>query len=287
MLANSYFILGPNGPTDIASAAITQRHTIPLVWAFLTASDKAQFVENDDNFYFELHVDDALKVLDRGMAAWNYNRYFRDTLAPVTVFRKWLGNFLPETSIYINVTELIRKSPTPHQDISSLRQLGGKVHEALENIEAQQFTHFINDLRMLAHPFITVPITGDRERDVYILTYEVRDTGTIEAEIALQMVGVDRDKSLLQRATEAIPKLLPVEEPSEITETKDPDPLVTMFAPAADTALLKDLFVNHLGHELEKETPRFLYFDANGRQLRVVKLTKPTVEKVEQETGTD
>lgn len=284
MLANSYFILGPNGPTDIASAAITQRHTIPLVWAFLTAAEGAKFIEADDNFYFELHVDAALKVLDRSTAAWNYNRYFRDTLAPVTVFRKWLANSLPETAIYINVTELIRKSPTPHQDISSLQQLGGRVNEALKNIEDQEFTHFVNDLRMLAHPFITVPITGDRERDAYILTYEVRDTGSIEAEIALQIVGVDRDKSLLKEATQSIPELLPVEPKSEITTEEEAPPLLTMFAPATETDELKNFFVDHLGYIIEKETPRFLYFDVNGRQLRVVKLTKPIMEKVEKET---
>ena len=285
MLANSYFILGPNRPTDIAAAAITQRHTIPLVWALLSAADGVTLKEADDNFYFELHVEEALKVLDRGAAAWNYNKYLHNTLAPVTVFRKWLENFLPDTAIYINVTELIRRSPTPQQDISSLRQLGGRVNEALKNIEAQQFTHFLNDLRMLAHPFITVPITGDRERDAYILTYEVRDSGSVEAEMALQIVGVDRDKSVLNEATRSIAKLVETDDSSETVDTELSSPRITVMSQMSDVDKLKELFVDHLGYELERETPRFLYLDANGRQLRVVKLRKPINEVIEDEEG--
>ena len=222
MLANSYLIIGPHGPSDIASAAITQRHTIPLIWAFLAGADGARFVEEDGEYYFALNVDDGLKILDRGMSAWNYNTYFRDMFAPVGIFRKWLQDYRPETPVYINVTELIQRSPTPEQDMESLRNLGEKVREAFGNIEDQEFTHFINDLRAMAHPFITVPITGDRERDAYILTFEVRDTASVEAEMALQMIGVDRNKSLLRAATATLPKLMPDDDASELLPKKEP-----------------------------------------------------------------
>lgn len=291
MLSHSYFILGPNGPEDTQSAAITQRHTIPLVWALLTGAEGARLVadESKELYYFALNVDDGLKLLDRGMASWNYNRYFRATLAPVGVFRTWLADYPPETPIYINIAELIRRSPTPVQDVESLTKLGSKVREALGNIEDREFTHFINDLRALAFPFITVPITGDRERDVYILTYEVRDTASIEAEMALQMVGVDRGKSLLREATASIPTLLPhrvdTEEESEITArgqkrpSEDDSPFTTVYAPY--DADLRTLFVEHLGMHLERETPRFCYFEKDGERLKVVKLAKPIVREVE------
>lgn len=285
MLANSYLILGPNEPTNIASAAITQRHTIPLVWAFLTAADGARFVESDSAYYFELNVDGALKVLDRGAAGWNYNRYFRDTLAPVTVFRKWLENNAPDTPIYINVTELIRRSPTPHQDISSLKSLGNRVNEAFKNIEDQEFSHFINDLRALAHPFITVPITGDRQRDVYILTFEVRDSGSVEAEMALQMVGVDRDKSLLVAARQSIPELLPTAGESEVTDTDEDPELLTLFAPIGELEVLKELLVGRLGMSVDRETPRFVYLASEGHEIKLVKLTQPELRIVENETN--
>ena len=293
MLAHSYFILGPNGPEDTQSAAITQRHTIPLVWALLTGADGARFVANEETgtYYFVLNVDDGLKILDRGMSSWNYNRYFRATLAPVGVFRKWLADYPPETPVYINASELIRRSPTPVQDVESLRRLGGKVREALGNIEEQEFTHFINDLRALAFPFITVPITGDRERDVYILTYEVRDTASIEAEMALQMVGVDRGKTLLREATASIPTLLPnrvdAEEDSEITspagkgvrDQEDDSQFTTVYAPHDSD--MRSFFIDHLGMTLERDTPRFTYFEKEGKRLKVVKLAKPIVQEVE------
>lgn len=291
MLAHSYFILGPNGPEDTQAAAITQRHTIPLVWALLTGADGARFVASEEKelYYFVMNVDDGLKILDRGMSSWNYNRYFRATLAPVGVFRRWLADYPPETPVYINVSELIRRSPTPVQDVESLRRLGDKVREALGNIEEQEFTHFINDLRALAFPFITVPITGDRERDVFILTYEVRDTASIEAEMALQMVGVDRGKTLLREATASIPTLLPnrveADEVSEITgpsdkETGDNDAVfTTVYAP--HDADMRGFFIDHLGMTLERDTPRFTYFEKEGRRLKVVKLAKPIVREVE------
>ncbi|MCB0711624.1 MAG: hypothetical protein KDD67_04765 [Ignavibacteriae bacterium] len=285
MLANSYLILGPHGPSDIAFAAITQRHTIPLVWAFLAGSEGARFNKEGNEYFFAMNVDDGLKILDRGMAAWNYNNYFRDMFAPVGVFRQWLQNYRPETPIYINVTELIQRSPTPEQDVESLSNLGEKVREAFANIEEQQFTHFINDLRAMAHPFITVPITGDRERDAYILTFEVRDTASVEAEMALQMIGVDRDKSLLRAATATLPKLDAEEDESEILPAKEPREddsfFTTVFAPEGTD--IKKFFIDNLGMTLDRETPRYIFLEHNGERLKVIKLAKPVAQRVEEE----
>ncbi len=290
MLAHSYLVIGPHRPEDVGSAAITQRHTIPLVWAFLTGAEKARFVEEDDLYYFALNVNDGLGILDRGIKAWSYNAYFHDTLAPVKVFREWLQKFSPEISLYINVSELINLSPTPDKDIESLRRLGERVREALLNIEKQQFTHFLNDIRMMAHPFITVPITGDRLDDVFILAYEVRDTESVEEEMALQLVGVDRDKSLLYEAIKSIPKLVPDENLSAeliVTaqesdeEKKEPtQQLTTVFVPEGTD--VKEYFIDHLGMKLERETLRFIYFESEGRHLKVVKLAKPIVQEVEE-----
>lgn len=288
MLANSYLILGPNGPADIAAAAMTQRHTIPLTWAFLTAADDARFHSDTDEYYFSMSVGGARRILDRGIDAWSYNRYFRDTLAPVTVFRKWLENFDPETPLHVNVSELIRRSPTPEHDLESLNNLGDRVREAFEEIEAKEFTHFINDLRLLAHPFITVPITGNRERDVYMLTFEVRDTASVEAEMALQMVGVDRDKSVLRAAAQSIPTLLPNKkvEPAEPTTGEEVTAsMLTLFASETQTAEVKEFMTEGLGLTLVRETSAFLLLEGNGSQLKIIKLSKPTMEIVEEEVG--
>ncbi len=204
MLSRSYFILSPAGPTDIGAAEITQRQSIPLIWAFAVASPRAVFRHEGGNHYFETSVGDALSMLDRGLAAWNYNSYFRDILAPVGVFRSWLANYPSETNLYLNVTELIRRSPTPDRDITELEKICDKVDMAFQEIEAKHFTVFIQELRKLSYPLVTVPITGDRKVDIEILTFEIRDTSSVEAEMALQMVGLDRDGTLLERATQAI-----------------------------------------------------------------------------------
>ena len=87
MAANSYLILSPAGPADIASAAFSQRQTIPFVWAIALASPSTRFIEQNGQYYFSTSVGDALAILDRAQTAWNYNRYFRDTLAPAGIFR--------------------------------------------------------------------------------------------------------------------------------------------------------------------------------------------------------
>ena len=123
MLSRSYFILSPAGPTDIGAAEITQRLSIPLIWAFAIASPNATFRHEGGNHFFETTVGDALSMLDRGLAAWNYNSYFRDILAPVGIFRSWLANYPSETSIYVNVTELLRRSPNPDRDIAGIDRI--------------------------------------------------------------------------------------------------------------------------------------------------------------------
>ena len=130
MLSRSYFILSPAGPTDIGAAEITQRQSIPLIWAFAIASPNATFRHEGGNHFFETTVGDALSMLDRGLAAWNYNSYFRDILAPVGIFRSWLANYPSETSIYVNVTELLRRSPNPDRDIAELKKTAEKGSDA-------------------------------------------------------------------------------------------------------------------------------------------------------------
>lgn len=287
MLVHSYLIFGPNGPTERSKAAAEQRHTIPLAWALLTGAENARFVDKEGRRYFALTVRDGLAVLDNGIASWSYNDYFRSTLAPVVVFRDWIAEQEPETPIYINVTELLKMSPTPERDVESLSKLGAKVREAIDNIEEQEFTHFINDLRALAHPFITVPITGDRRRDAFILTFEVRDTGSVETELALQIVGHDRGKKMLRKAAESVPKLVDDEQgigdDSEVLgvkpTTEDDTPFTVVYA--SREADLHSLFVDTLGMELERETPRFSFYEKGDRRLKVVKLTKPIVGNVE------
>lgn len=290
MLVHSYLMLGPNGPNDTQSAAITQRHTIPLGWALLTGAERTRFSANEETgeYYFALTIGDGVRVLEQAISAWHYNNYFRTTLAPISVFREWLAVYPPETPLYINVRELIKRSPTPTQDVESLKNLGAKVREAIENISDQEFTHFINDLRALAHPFITVPITGDRERDNFILTYEVRNTASIEAEMALQMVGVDRGKQLLRDATAAIPKLITdategvseeIDNVEVAPQVEDDSQFTLVYAPHDED--LHTLFVETLGMELERETPRYCFLEKDGKRLKVVKLAKPIVQEVD------
>ena len=271
MLANSYLIVGPTEPTDISGALITQRQTIPLAWAFASASPSSRLISANGHHYFETRIDDALKLLDRALAAWNYNSYFRDTLAPVLVFRKWLANFPGDNNLYLNITELVKRSVTAERDLEELRSLREKVARALEEIEKKDFTLFLRELRRLAFPFVTVPITGDRERDVQILTYELRDTTSVEAEMALQMIGVDRDKSLLNQAIASI-KLRrgqSEERPSSFTELDVDDPAdhVTLFTKDLDSA--RRLFVDRIGFSVIEESDDRVIIEANGSEFRI------------------
>jgi hypothetical protein len=265
MLANSYLIVSPAEPTDIARAEITQRQTIPLAWALSVAGSPSRLISTHGHHYFETRTDDALKLLDRALAAWNYNTYFRDTLAPIGVFRQWLANYPAETWVYINITELIAQSPSPDRDMEELRMISEKVSKALEEIEKKDFTLFLRELRRLSYPFVTVPITGDRQRDIQILSYEVRDTKSIEGEMALQMVGVDRDKSLLTAATDAI--RLRGRLAGDDTEEIDAEERVVVYA--KDLAEARRLFVDRMGMAVLEESDERLIVESRGNEFMI------------------
>jgi len=272
MLSRSYLILAPAGPTDVGSSEITQRQTIPLAWAFALASPSTRLITGKDYAYFSTTVGDALKMLDWGLAAWNYNSYFRDTLAPIGVFRSWLANYPSETAMYVNISELIRRSPTPEADIEELKKIGEKVEVALGEIEQKHFRVFLQELRKLSYPLVTVPITGDREVDIEILTFEIRDTSSVEAEMALQMVGVDRDGSLLERATQAIQlrKGGLAEGTQAPEQPAEPHRALTLFTSGLDEA--KTLLVEQLGCRILRESMNHLVLNAHGTEFMLVKI---------------
>ncbi len=280
MLAHSYLILSPARPDDIASAVMTQRQSIPFVWALASASPNTRLVSDGRTHYFDTTVGDALALLDRGLAAWNYNSYFRDTLAPVGVFRNWLANNPSDTHLYLNISELIQTSPTPEQDLEELRRLPEKAHTAILEIEGKEFSRFLTELRRLSYPLITIPITGDREVDLRILSYEIRNTSSVEAEMALQMVGVDRNGSMLRNATESI-KIrsggstlpdaavihTPAAEPAPATEGRKAP---TLFTSTFDDA--RQILVEKLGCRVIRDGRERLMLDANGTEFMLVKL---------------
>lgn len=276
MLANAYLILSPARPNDIAAAVMTQRQSIPFVWALAEGSPNATLVSEDGLYYFDTAVGDALAVLDRGLAAWNYNSYFRDTLAPVGVFRNWLANYPSETRLYLNITEMIKTSPTPESDLEELGKLSEKVHSAIVEIEGKEFTAFLQELRRLTYPFITIPITGDREVDMRILSYEIRDTSSIESEMALQMVGVDRDKSVLRKATESIRLRkgkvdhAPDAQPVEAAPVSDSRKVLTLFTSNIDDA--RRILVEELGCSVRRDGRDRLLLNAHGNEFMLVKI---------------
>jgi hypothetical protein len=213
-------------------------------------------------------------MLDRGLAAWNYNSYFRDILAPVGVFRSWLANFPSETKVYVNVSELLRRSPTPDRDIEELNKISEKVDTAFQEIEEKHFTVFIQELRKLSYPLVTVPITGDRKVDIEILTFEIRDTSSVEEEMALQMVGLDRTGTLLDRATDAIR----IRKGELLKEPVAPAPLAQSKAPRSFTlftsniAEARKLLVDELGCTVMKDAESRLVLTAHGREFMLVQI---------------
>ena len=280
MLAHSYLILSPNQPTDIDKATATQRQTVPFAWGLVAATPQSTFHTDGGKYYFEVRVGDALALLDRCLAAWNYNTYFRDTLAPIGVFRNWLANNSPDTTIYINVTELITSSPNAKRDLDELGQLSHRVHVAIEEIEDKEFSNFLKELRKITFPFITIPITGDRQVDLRILSYEVRDASSIEAEMALQMVGVDRSRMLLRAATESVQlrkkeeDQFPTTESTVVVEQPAMPPvterLMTFFTSHFDDA--RRLLVDELGCSIQKHSHNRLVLNAHGKEFMVVKV---------------
>lgn len=288
MLAHSYFIVSPNQPNEIDKAAATQRQTLPFAWALVAATPQANFHADGGKYYFQVRVGDALALLDRCLAGWNYNSYFRDTLAPIGVFRNWLANNTPDTTVYVNVTELITSSPNSKRDLEELAQLGHRVHVAIEEIEDKEFSNFLKELRKITFPFITIPITGDRQVDLRILSYEVRDTTSIEAEMALQMVGVDRQRALLKAATESIQlrkKDATAAEAASAAASSESNgageqPIATTINQAQGAMLLftanfddaRRLLVDELGCTLQKHSPTRLVLNAHGKEFIVVKI---------------
>jgi hypothetical protein len=267
MLANSYFIVGPAEPSEIASAQISQRQTIPLAWALTVANPSARLISTHGHHYFESRVDDSLKLLDRALAAWNYNSYFRDTLAPIGVFRHWLANFPAENWAYVNITELVAQSPSPDRDLEELRAIPEKVSRALDEIERKDFTLFLRELRKLSYPFVTVPITGDRQRDIQILSFEVRDTKSVEAEMALQIVGVDRDGALLKQATESIK--LRGKGAGDSSEEFDVEARLILSAP--DLVAARRLFVDRMGMSVVEESETGMLLELHGTEFYVAR----------------
>lgn len=279
MLSNSYLILSPAKPTDIAAAIFTQRMTIPFVWALAVSSSASRFDVENDNYYFSTAVGDALAILDRGMAAWNYNTYFRDTLAPTGVFRSWLANYPSETELYLNITELLQKSPNLETDLEAMQTLGERVRIALDKIEEKDFTTFLHELRKLSFPFITIPITGDRRKDIEILSYEIRDTTSIEAEMALQLVGVDRDTSVLRRATESISLRTNLPEAGTGNLSADgltqqhTEKVLTLFTNDLDEA--RRLMTDILQCTVLRDGTHRILLNAQGRNFLLVRINEP------------
>lgn len=278
MLSRAYLIFSPATPNDIGAAEITQRQTIPLAWAFALASPNTSLNVTADHTYFSTTVGDALAMLDRGLAAWNYNSYFRDTLAPIGVFRSWLANRPSETRMYCNITELIKRSPNAKQDIEELGRLSEKVDLAYQEIEQKHFRVFMQELRKLSYPLVTVPITGDREVDVEILTFEIRDTDSVEAEMALQMIGLDRDGTLFENATAAINLRKGKLAEAEPVAAIKPRTLTLFTSNVADA---KALLVDELGCDLLRESNNRTVLKAHGREFLLVKLEE------ERTPGTD
>ncbi len=277
MLSRSYLIFSPATPNEVAAAEITQRQTIPLVWAFALAAPGTSLNVTDDHIYFSTTVGNALSMLDRGLAGWNYNSYFRDTLAPVAVFRAWLADRPSETRMYCNITELIKRSPNAEQDIEELRKLGEKVDLAFQEVEQKHFTVFLQELRKLSYPLVTVPITGDREVDIEILTFEIRDTESVEEEMALQMVGLDRDGTLLDKATQSINLHRPAASTAPTPSTRSQG--LRLFTANIEEA--KKLLVDELGCQVMREASNRAVLKAHGREFVLVKLEEEHAVKPE------
>ncbi|MBC8144645.1 MAG: hypothetical protein H7X80_03605 [bacterium] len=273
MLANSYLIVGPNEPTNVSNALMHQRQTIPLAWALAVGSPSSKLVSANEHHYFETSIGEALKTLDRSLAGWNYNTYFRDTLAPIGTFRKWLANYPSQSALYLNVTELIRRSIAPETDLEELRRIPEKVGFAHEEIEKKDFTLFLRELRKLSYPFVTVPITGDRKLDVQILSYEVRDTKSVEAEMALQLVGVDRDMTLLSQATKAVHLRGDDVEADDTWEGVENVPVDACIFFTRDLGSARKLFIDALGMSIVYEHDDHMLIQSDGSEFMVRRVT--------------
>jgi hypothetical protein len=275
MIPQSYLILSPASPTDLSKSALAQRQSIPLAWAFAVSSAEAELKSVDGQHYFQTRIGDALAVLDRGMAGWSYNRYLRDTLAPIGVFRAWLANHPSDTWLYLNFTELLSRSPDPATDLAELSRLHEKVLIAFEEIEAKNFTQFISELRKLSYPMITVPITGDRKVDTEILSFEVRDTSSIEAEMALQMIGTDPENSILSEAVASV-HLKREDSPGADGNWSDPAlelaRELTLFSHDYDGA--RALFVDRMGCTVQRDGRDHIILKSGEVEFMLVRIAE-------------
>ncbi len=273
MVPRSYLILSPAGPGETSKAIASQRQSIPMTWAFAVSASSSSLHVDGPDYYFETTVGDALIMLDKGMAAWNYNRYFREVLAPFRVFRNWLANNPGETRLYLNITELINDSTTAERDLLELANLAEKVENAIEEIEGQHFTPFLYLLRKVSYPLVTIPITGDRETDLEILRLEMRDMPTPEAELGLQLVGVDTSRHMLHDAIASI-RLQP-EHPGEeemdldVEEGRKPCTILYTTHPADAERIL----VDRLGATLISRGFGRLTLEAGDEEFIVVSMT--------------
>lgn len=233
MIPKSFLIVSPAAPEQIDKAIASQRQSIPLVWAFAITSPITKLHRQEGLYYFETTVAGALTTLDRAVAAWNYNTYFQDLFAPFGVFRTWLANYPSETKLYLNITPLIASSTTAEKDLDELERLPEKVMIAIGEIEQKDFTLFVQELRNLSYPLVTVPITGHRATDREILALEIRDTPSIEAELALQLVGHDTDKTMYTASVESI-RFTKEESPKEEPPKDVPPPFAILYATHLD-----------------------------------------------------
>lgn len=267
MLSHSYLITGPNQPDDFGAAIATQRQSIPLAWAIAVSSPTTRFHTGEGHYYFATTIGEALAQLDRAMASWGYNSYFRDVFAPVAVYRRWLADRTSETALYLNISELIINSPTQARDVMELHRLQEKIDNALHEIDQRNFSSFISELRKVAYPLVTVPVTGNRKRDAELLSLEMRDARTVEAELALQVVGVDRARTMLREATQAVQLRTA---PHEVSDEFLQDDIVSAHRlMTRDIAWARRLLVEELGCAVMREDDNHLILDAHGHEFVV------------------
>jgi len=216
MAAYSYLLVSPAKPNETNKYTIRQRQTISFACALALSSPKSELIANPTECYFSSTVADALQIIGRAINAWSYNTYFRDVFGGINAFRNLLSDLPEDSNIYLNITELIANSPSPKEDVAQLRLLPNKMDRALKEIEGKSFTTFLKELRKVSYPLVNVPVTGDRDKDHEILKSEIRGgTSTTEEELTLQIIGMDRDGSLLKKAVD----LTKLGKPDNLTKT--------------------------------------------------------------------
>ncbi len=204
MASFSYLLSSPSQPTDVNDYLIRQSQTISFACALAVSSSNSELISNPTSCYFKTKISDAVSFVERAIAAWSYNSYFRDVFGSIVVFKDWLKSLPIDSVLYLNITELILNSPTPQEDITQLRLLSSKMERVIKEIETKSFTIFLKELRKVSYPLVNVPVTGDRDKDNEILLSEIRGgTNTPEEELALQLIGIDKNGKLLKAALDS------------------------------------------------------------------------------------